>query len=90
MRGLAVVMFAATMVVAGCDRSDNSRTAGAVFDDSQYGVVTAPQAGSLNEQPDVGGPPNVTTATQATSPTSTLGGAKQTTGIEAQTGQGEQ
>lgn len=86
MRVYPVVMFVATLAFAGCDRAENSRTAGALFDDSGYGVITAPQAGYLNEQPDIGGPPNVTTATKAISPASTLGGAaNQTTAAAEQT-----
>src|SRR5690606_36534256 len=81
MRPLLMVFVIASLVLTACDRSDRSRTAGAVPDDSEYGVVTAPTIGSRMDQPNITGQPNVTTATTASAPENTLGtGQGQTQG----------
>lgn len=64
----SVVIIASALALAGCNSSsENSRKAGATPDDSQTGVITAPQAGSgLNDLENTG-QLGVTTATSVTS-----------------------
>ena len=61
----ATVIILCVAAMSGCDRSDESRAANAVPDNSEYGVVTAPQIGHLPNQPNFDSQMNVTTATTA-------------------------
>ena len=63
---LATVTIFAAAGFLGCDRSDTSILATASPDGSQYGVITAPQVGTLPDQPQIDGQMNVTRAQTAT------------------------
>jgi len=63
------LLFAATLLaLSACNSSENTPKNAAVSDDSQKGVITAPQAGTENRPENVNGQPNVTTGSTAASP----------------------
>lgn len=57
--------FLAVCFLSGCKESRNGRAVGGVQDGREYGVITAPQQGTLVDQPNISSQLGVTTATVA-------------------------
>lgn len=68
---IAIACSATLIALSACDRSPVARQVGAIPDDSEYGVITAPMTGERLEQPNFDSQAGVTTATRATVPEGT-------------------